>query len=211
MGNVLHFSCDFGDGMTCTMKVDVKKLRKRSSGAQISTWTKKPTAAVLPDYHKWMHTVNCKIADAINGNHLYGVKIPNGQMEFWMYRPGGKYEKVAGASQALTAIARDPDVVVEVSLDSDAKLLLSELGIADRFTQEGHLPGETLQVMAFDGHPTHHIVVTFFHGFPLSKDNGFVVHLLPRSKFPDPRAGHVVVKNLRETREAQGVRVIVHQ
>jgi hypothetical protein len=192
------------------MRVDLKKLRRKATDFQFSSWNKQPIAAILPAYYEWMHTVNCKIADAIDGTHLYGVQHSDGRMEFWIYRTGGHYERVSAPSKALTAIADDPNVNVMVSDDTEARAILRALGLLNKFTERGNLPGPGLQLLAHDGLRTHWLAVIFVHGLPNKRDNGFLVHLLPRSRFNDPDASQAFITNVKAEYERRGIRVIVH-
>jgi len=75
-----------------------------------------------------------------------------------------------------------PDEQFDIDDDADAKVLLLELGILDKFTTK--LPShETTQAVVYREHPTHHILALLYAGHSNPVDNGFFVFCLPRSRF----------------------------
>lgn len=208
MADVRQFSCDFGNGISCTIRADMEKLRNKAQDFQTHEWSSKPTPTMFPAYCQWMHSVNCQLADAVPGKFLYALKLLDGSFEMWLYEPGGNYKKLPAPSRSLVAISKDPDLNVEVSDDKEARLVLEELGLLEKFTQHGNFPGIGVQILGRDTHPTHLVIAMFFHGFAQKRDNGFLVTLFPKSAAPGTGAA-VPVKNLRAQHEANGLRVTV--
>ena len=79
-------------------------------------------------------------------------------------------------------LKQSPDEQIDISDDSEAKVLLLELGILNKFTTKLP-PHETTQAVVYGEHPTHHILAVLYAGHAKTTDNGFVVFCLPRSRF----------------------------
>jgi len=75
-----------------------------------------------------------------------------------------------------------PNEQFDIADDTEAKVLLLELGILDRFKNKVP-PHETTQAVVYGEHPTHHILAVLYSGHSNPADNGFVVFCLPRTRF----------------------------
>lgn len=208
MPDVRLFSCDFGGGVSCTIRADMDKLRKKAQDFQVHEWTGKPTRETFSAYCRWIHTVNCQLADAVPGKFLYALKLLDGTFEMWLYEPRGKHKKLPAPSRSIESITKDPHLNVEVSDDKEAALILEHLGLLERFTQHGNFPGTGLQILGWDSHPTHLVLAMFFHGFMDRKDNGFHVTLFPKSAAPGTLCAKPI-ETLKAQNEAKGIRVVV--
>jgi len=109
--------------------------------------------------------------------------------------------------KSLTAIANDPDISVEITDNKEAKAVLLKLGLIQHFSRDTGFPNA--QMLAHDGLKTHLLAAVLFQGHKKKKDNGFIVYLLPRSGFDDPRANHTMIKNMKEDFESKGMRATI--
>ncbi len=77
-------------------------------------------------------------------------------------------------------LQNSPNKRFDITDDSQAEILLLELGILDRFTKK--FPAhETTQTVVFNEHPTHHILAVLYLGHQNTVDNGYVIFCIPRS------------------------------
>jgi hypothetical protein len=82
--DIRTFMHDFGGGIRCQVSIDIN----HPHGSKDFMWDGKPTRAVIPEYRKWMHTVNQKIADGIEGKVLWILHSGKRRWEYWSYTPG---------------------------------------------------------------------------------------------------------------------------
>lgn len=85
--------------------------------------------------------------------------------------------------------------------DSEAKTILFELGLIDKFSIKPPFAPSTAQFVTFGEHLTHFIFAMLFVGKTKQEDNGYVVFCLPKSEYSPESAMKFVQSKL----EGQGV------
>lgn len=81
----------------------------------------------------------------------------------------------------LEILDANPDEQFTFENDKETKILVSELGLTDRFNQNPSKGASHQSVLHF-GNFSHFIQVILYLGNPDPKENGFVVRCFPRSK-----------------------------
>ena len=172
------------------MVVNITEYRRTrdANRAFVTEWSAKPTVDIIPKYTEWMHSVLCKIADAVQGKILYGVKTGPRERDFetWLYEPGGKYYLADGEERietTLKTLSKNPDAVVAMDNDRDVKAFLYHFGLYKTFSASG-LPGGEVQVFSADLTPTHFFVFYWYSGFQESKDMATVFNRYPKRASP---------------------------
>lgn len=213
MSDVLHFSCDFGGGISCSLSVNVAEFKRTKDfgKAQDIKWSQKPTAAILPVYNEWMKTVLCQVADAVDGKILYALPGINGKgtVEVWIYEPRGKYYPADckdRMKKTVKNLRQNPSAEIHVPGEKYARSVLFEMGLLDRF-QESGLPGREVQFAVSDALPSHFMIAMKFSGFPEMKDNGMALRFLPRSDVRDLVALRSGILSRQFEYERDGVRM----
>ena len=87
--------------------------------------------------------------------------------------------------------------------DKEAKTVLFELGLIDKFSIKPPYAQSTAQFVTYGEHPTHFIFAMLFVRKTKKEDNGYVVFCLPKSEFSPESA----MKFVRSKLEGQGVPV----
>ncbi len=214
--DVLHFSCDFGGGISCSLSVNVTEFKRTKDfgKAQDIKWSQKPTAAILPVYNEWMKTVLCQVADAVEGKILYalpGIK-GKGTVEVWIYEPRGKYYPADckdRMKKTVKNLRQNPEAQMAVPGEKDSRSVLFEMGLLERF-QESGFPGKEVQFVVSDALSSHFMIAMRFSGFPEMKDNGMALHFLPRSEAKDLDAIKGGIWGKKPEYDRDGVRMVVH-
>ena len=88
----------------------------------------------------------------------------------------------------MKPLSKSPNEIVEISDDTDAKALLVQLGVINKFPESPNLSEPWAARVGYADHPTHWIMATLFTGFPNAIDNGYVIYCLPKSQFALPDA-----------------------
>lgn len=83
----------------------------------------------------------------------------------------------------MKPLAQTPGEIVEIRDDDDAKALLLELGMLDKFPKPANANRSWVSRVAYPEHPTHWISATRFGGFVNPSENGYAVVCLPKSHF----------------------------
>lgn len=79
-------------------------------------------------------------------------------------------------------ILNSPDEFFQIADNNEAKALLFELGIIDKFAKnQGGTGKATVQAITGDLR-THYVLAMFCEGNPLESDNGYVVFCIPRTQ-----------------------------
>jgi hypothetical protein len=87
-------------------------------------------------------------------------------------------------SALLKRLQQHPDDFVDIGDDAEARTLLLEAGLIDKFAKE---PPSTpwFELLTYADHPTHWLIGMLFRGFVDAKDNGYIVRCYPRSQFSE--------------------------
>ncbi|HZF01606.1 MAG TPA: hypothetical protein VE344_06880 [Methylomirabilota bacterium] len=93
-----------------------------------------------------------------------------------------------------------PNQFFQFADDKEAKQLLFELGMIDKFTPKPNFKPSTTQILTESNHPTHFIAAMYFAGKTNPTDNGYLVFCLPKSQFSPEQAMAFVQKKM----EGQG-------
>ena len=81
-----------------------------------------------------------------------------------------------------------PNQLFQFDDDDEAKRLLFELRMIDKFTPRPNIKPSTTQVLTEANHPTHFIFAMYFAGKTNPTDNGYLVFCLPKSQFSPEQA-----------------------
>jgi hypothetical protein len=92
----------------------------------------------------------------------------------------------------MTPISKRAAEHIEIRDDEDAKVLLLECGILDKFQKRGPLAEEWAETLTYADHPTHWIIATRFTGFALASDNGFHIMCYPKSHISLQEANRIL-------------------
>ena len=90
------FHCDFGGGVSCTVKLDVAAFQKHKAVADVLKieWEGERSLQILPQYVEWMHDVLMHVSERINGRILYAFPGTDGTgFRYYAYYPEGRYER----------------------------------------------------------------------------------------------------------------------
>ena len=98
----------------------------------------------------------------------------------------------------LQLLANDPDEIFEFRSDKEAAALLLEANLLDRFAKNPN-PGRSWFSLACIMGGTHFIVGVLYTGFPDAKDNGYLAHCFPRSRFTASQVIDWAVENYQGT------------
>lgn len=88
----------------------------------------------------------------------------------------------------LEILSQNPHKMVTVEDDKEAKTLLFELGLIDKFSKNPLLGASTAQAVTHGDHPTHFVFAMLFLGKTAKQDNGYLVYCLPKSQYPPSKA-----------------------
>jgi len=81
----------------------------------------------------------------------------------------------------IEKLTKNPDQLFEITDDSEAKLLLTQLGLVDKFRKK--VPGvESSNQIATGTCKTHYILALYFTGKTVETDNGYLVYAVPKSE-----------------------------
>src|SRR5688572_20756636 len=96
--DLLQFHCDFGSGTTCSITFDLTEYRRDPKNLRPKTvWAGHRTKEMFETYRAWIHTVNDRVAEAIQCDHTYLLQhwSEPPHWEFWVYHPGGTRKLIA--------------------------------------------------------------------------------------------------------------------
>ena len=91
----------------------------------------------------------------------------------------------------------------QIDDDAEAKTILFELGLIDKFSIKPPYAQSTAQFVTYRDHPTHFIFAMLFVGKTKKEDNGYVVFCLPKREYSPESAMKFVHNKL----EGQGIPV----
>lgn len=92
MNDLLKFQCYFGGGTVCTISFDLKEYRRDPKNIRPrTTWAGNRSKGMFPQYQAWIHTVNQRIAEALQTDHAYVIQtwFEPPHWQFWVYHPNG--------------------------------------------------------------------------------------------------------------------------
>jgi len=82
------FTCNFGNGISCTIKVSDTPPEKGKNHIQKMEWTKKPNIKkIIRKYINWMNSVNQQLSNEWGVTLLHIFTKPNQEIEAWGYEP----------------------------------------------------------------------------------------------------------------------------
>lgn len=96
-----------------------------------------------------------------------------------------------------------PSQFFQFADDAEAKTILFELGLIDKFSIKPPYNQSTAQSITYAEHPTHFIFAMLFLGKTKKEDNGYVVFCLPKSEYSPEDA----MKFVHQKLEGQGIPV----
>jgi len=82
------FKCDFGKGITCSIKVTATPPAKGLSHVRAVEWTGQRTPKTTALYMAWMHSVNKQLSDEWNIGLIHVFRTAANRAEIWLYTPG---------------------------------------------------------------------------------------------------------------------------
>jgi hypothetical protein len=91
-------------------------------------------------------------------------------------------------------LSEQRDQVVIIRDDLDAKVLLVELGIFEKFSKRGDLAESWAQILTYSDHPTHWIIATWFTGSDDPVEDGFDIACYPKSLYSESMMDVVLAK-----------------
>ncbi len=104
MGDLLKFHCDFGSGTSCTITLDLAEYRRDPKNIRPKTkWVGERSDRIFEQYREWVHSVNGRIAEAIQRDHTYVLQhwSETPHWEFWVYHPGGDKKLIQAGDGAF--------------------------------------------------------------------------------------------------------------
>ena len=96
--DVLTFYCDFGNGGTCTITFNLADFRRDPRRIRPQTkWVGERRNEMFDTYRNWIHTVNARISEALQGPHAYVLQhwAQSPHWEHWVYFPDGEMRLIA--------------------------------------------------------------------------------------------------------------------
>lgn len=78
-------------------------------------------------------------------------------------------------------LSRHSDMGIMINDETEARLLLTQLGMIAALADSFFKPGETLLSVLSCTHPTHHVMGSRFRGFSRPEDNGYQVLAVPKT------------------------------
>lgn len=82
------FKCNFGNGVSCEVKVPDKFDEHLKSHILSCEWDGKMTEKHLRPYIGWMNSVNRQLADEWNTRLMHCYQIERNVWEMWVFLPG---------------------------------------------------------------------------------------------------------------------------
>jgi hypothetical protein len=85
----------------------------------------------------------------------------------------------------MQPLAETPHEIRETVDDTEARAWLVQLGHLDRLLEMAHagLPEPRAEMICDTNHPTHWVFGVYYHGYPLTADNGYTVRCFPKSEY----------------------------
>ena len=82
-------------------------------------------------------------------------------------------------------LSETPNDVRQTTDDTEARAWLVQLGHLDHLLriERAGLPEPRAEIVCDTNHPTHWIFGVYYHGYPLSADNGYTVRCFPKSLY----------------------------
>lgn len=87
------FQHKFKGGVTATMTVD-DQFAPGSSHIRSIEWSATPKQNIIPEYMRWVHSVNEFMATKIGGRILHVFQLPGDRFESWAYEPNKPAKKI---------------------------------------------------------------------------------------------------------------------
>jgi hypothetical protein len=87
------FQHRFKGGATATMTMDDDYAPGTSHILSIE-WSRKPKPRVVPEYVRWVHTVNERMATETGKKIMHVFMLPGNQIQSWVYEPNQPAQRV---------------------------------------------------------------------------------------------------------------------
>ncbi|MGD1088953.1 MAG: hypothetical protein ABR955_09560 [Verrucomicrobiota bacterium] len=97
-----------------------------------------------------------------------------------------------------------PNLTFFFEKDDEAKTVLFEMGLIDKFSQEPPYSQSTIQAVSYSEHATHFIIGLLYLGKTKPEDNGYLVYCLPKSQYSLQKA----IQFRERILQGQGVSVV---
>ena len=91
-------------------------------------------------------------------------------------------------------LVNNPGRIFEIDDDDDARRFLLEVGLLGRFTHDNS-PSSGRELVTYDEHPTHFVVVLYFTGQAVRSDNGYLIYCLPKNRLT-PELANAFIENI---------------
>jgi hypothetical protein len=90
------FKCDFGNGVTCKVRVTDALPEKGKAHIQKFEWTGKPSRQVIQPYIEWINSVNQVLADewGVVLMHIFQTSPKWQEWETWTYAPNKQPKRI---------------------------------------------------------------------------------------------------------------------
>jgi hypothetical protein len=100
----------------------------------------------------------------------------------------------------IEVLDKNPNQFFEFDDDEEAKGLLLELGLIDKFANQRPQEQASTQIVNAETR-THYIIATLFLGNPVPTDNGYLIYAAPKSQFSLARMGEFMRRLLAAYQE----------
>ena len=87
------FQHRFKGGTTATMTVDDNYAPGTTNSLRVE-WSRKPKERIIPDYMRWVHTVNELIAAETGQKIMHIFPLPGNEVQVWVYEPNQPAQRV---------------------------------------------------------------------------------------------------------------------
>ena len=98
----------------------------------------------------------------------------------------------------LEVLDQNPDTVIVFREDKDATALLLETGIIGKFCKNPFPTEPWFSFVAYGDHCTHFIIGVLFTGYSDPKENGYMAHCLPKSRFSTKQANEWIISTFKQ-------------
>ncbi len=105
------FTCNFGAGVTCTIKVDDAPLAAGKIHIRECSWSRIPARKTIRPYVAWMNIVNRQLANEWGLNLIHVFQTSPTTIETWFYEPGKPARRTSVkklASQSIRITQQQP-------------------------------------------------------------------------------------------------------
>jgi hypothetical protein len=87
------FQHRFKGGITATMTVDDNYAPGTTHILAIE-WSRKPKERIIPEYMRWVHVVNERVATESGKKIMHVFMLPGNEVQSWVYEPNRPAQRV---------------------------------------------------------------------------------------------------------------------